>query len=127
MSVIEIKPYKKRECQIAFNIIEAINCVIKDFGQLDKILKQSSKKEAIELCSTIRKNIEVLNRDSTTQWFENNKWMPIEKQTFDADTQTDSWYKTKNILNSLDGIDTLEKWQKEQDKFGTKIYSLIRK
>lgn len=85
-------PYKKKENPVVFDLLEALESFKRHQNTLERLVESNpnTKKEIKEAVLKLKKNVEVINRDTVTKWLEEHKWEKVEKQTFDIDCQTEA-------------------------------------
>lgn len=134
-------PVKVVENPIAFNLIEALQMNIKYIQELTRTVEENTntKREIKSLVDKLKRTVEIFKRDSTKEWLETHRFDKAEPQMFDVDiqvniktreqkdisTQTVAWTRGGNpIINSLEGINTLEDFKKVENFQWTKeIYT----
>lgn len=78
-----------------------LNCYVAD--------NSNTKKEIKEVTARLKRQIEVLNRKIVKEWFEKNKYVLVEKPSYDVDIQTDAELNTREI-----GIQTEPELSREE-------------
>lgn len=126
-----IDPYIKRECSEAFTLNEAIERNKFLVKALEKMIEEcpNTHKKIKDITKKMSVNIKDFEREVVVQWLARHKHEPIEKLTFDTETQTvpqkrntvdmstqtEPWHGGQQTLRSLEGIDSLEKYRQVEN------------
>lgn len=64
-------------------------------AELEKLTSDfpNTQKHIKEVAVKMKTNAEVFNRKMVQDWLENKRWEPIDKNTYDADTQTTTTFQ----------------------------------
>lgn len=64
----------------------------KQCKELSKYVDENpnTKKEIKEVTGRFKRQMEVFKREMVRGWFETKRYVPVEKQTYDIDIQTDT-------------------------------------
>ncbi|CAH1107108.1 unnamed protein product [Psylliodes chrysocephalus] len=142
-SLDAVDPYKQRESTEVYTLNEAIERNRTLIEKLNKIVKEvpNTHKNLKETIVQISKNAKEFERASVVRWLEEHKFEPIEKITYDmesqtltttkktaeAATQTEPWHGNTQTLRTLAGIDNLEKFRSiENHTWGQEVYQSTR-
>lgn len=135
--------YKQKESVEAFLLNEAIERNKNLVELLDKLIREvpNTHKNIKEVTKKMVLNNKQFERESVAEWLKKHSFEPVEKATFDQDTQTsptekkketkemstqtEPWHgaPAKETLKSLEGIEELEQYRQienmrwEQDLF----------
>lgn len=82
---------KRRMDSTAYVIKEALDTAILCFARVEKVVKENKNthRDVKDAVGKLGKAMEVLSRDSTRKWIEDNQWEKVEIPKYDADCQTD--------------------------------------
>ena len=85
----KVDPYKRKESAEAFTLREAMESIVKLSEELENNIKETYNppNRLKEIALKIKRGTNVFTRESIVGWLETLKWEPIEKVTYDADTQ----------------------------------------
>lgn len=122
-----LEPYKQKMCSEVFTLNEAIEKNKNLVQALEKLVEElpNTNKKIKELTKMMTRNVKEFEREVVVQWMEKHKHEPIEKITFDSEsqtqpekkstaeisTQTDPWHGGQQTLRTLEGIDNLEQYR----------------
>lgn len=113
-----LEPYKQNEAiEKNKNLVQALEKLVEELPNTNKKIK--------ELTKMMTRNVKEFEREVVVQWMEKHKHEPIEKITFDSEsqtqlekkstaeisTQTDPWHGGQQTLRTLEGIDNLEQYR----------------
>ncbi|KAL3270376.1 hypothetical protein HHI36_009421 [Cryptolaemus montrouzieri] len=81
----------RKEDPITYVLKEALEPIIKYSRELDtRVYENSNTKVEIKIAvALLKRNVDVLERESTKEWLEAHKYLKIEIPKYDTDTQTE--------------------------------------